>query len=355
MSALILVATGWLFYSSPKGFLTSEDQGQIYAMTEAAQGVSYKDMVRHQLQVANALLNSPDGKYVNSFLVMVPRGTMNQGFMVARFIDRSQRPHVDQIIQRLRPRLNSVPGITAFLQNPPLIRIGGTFTKASEEKQAAPAAPPQAEKEASLPKAPPPPSASELQKEVLELGIRPQLETCRREVGNVLSVQAPSAGEKAPAQRSAQRVARRVAGAAMAETFDQIGAAIPLRVPGRVRCEGLLVEEKHVPAEHAPADVEREMHLAGLVRLLDRRHALHEIGIERLDVLVRHLGEGGIGHRRIKIMAVRGDAATIAARARAIAIEQSIELLAASGLERPLVMQGCPVCSPKTRAMDQGV
>jgi HAE1 family hydrophobic/amphiphilic exporter-1 len=129
LTALILVATGWLFYTSPKGFLSSEDQGQIYAMTEGQQGVSYKDMVRHQLQVAHALLNSPDGKYVNSFLVMVPRGTMNQGFMVARFVSRKQRPHVDKIMQDWRPMFAKIPGIAVYLQNPPPIRIGGQLTK----------------------------------------------------------------------------------------------------------------------------------------------------------------------------------------------------------------------------------
>jgi HAE1 family hydrophobic/amphiphilic exporter-1 len=127
--ALVLVVTGWLFTSIPKGFLASEDQGQIYGSTEAAQGISYEDMVRHQLTAAQALLDSPDGKYVNSFLVMVPRGTMNQGFMVARFVPRSERPHVDTIMQHWRPIFAKIPGIQVFLQNPPPIRIGGQLTK----------------------------------------------------------------------------------------------------------------------------------------------------------------------------------------------------------------------------------
>jgi HAE1 family hydrophobic/amphiphilic exporter-1 len=127
--ALVLVATGWLFTSIPKGFLASEDQGQIYGSSEAAQGISYEDMVRHQLTAAQALLDSPDGKYVNSFLVMVPRGTMNQGFMVARFVPRSERPHVDTIMQHWRPIFAKIPGIQVFLQNPPPIRIGGQLTK----------------------------------------------------------------------------------------------------------------------------------------------------------------------------------------------------------------------------------
>jgi HAE1 family hydrophobic/amphiphilic exporter-1 len=42
---------------------------------------------------------------------------------------RSQRRHVDEVIQELRLKFATVPGISAFLQNPPLIRIGGMLTK----------------------------------------------------------------------------------------------------------------------------------------------------------------------------------------------------------------------------------
>jgi HAE1 family hydrophobic/amphiphilic exporter-1 len=36
---------------------------------------------------------------------------------------------VDQIIQSLRPKLAQVPGMNVYLQNPPLIRVGGSFSK----------------------------------------------------------------------------------------------------------------------------------------------------------------------------------------------------------------------------------
>ncbi len=129
VSAIVLVATGYLFVAMPKGFLASEDQGQIYVMTEAVQGISFEDMKAHQLAVARAILDSPDGKYVNGFFTAVPRGAINQGFMVARFVPLGQRPGVEQIMQRWRPMMAKIPGIQSFLQNPPLIRIGGQLTK----------------------------------------------------------------------------------------------------------------------------------------------------------------------------------------------------------------------------------
>ena len=43
----------YLFTIVPKGFLPSEDQGRFMVNTEAAQGISYDDMARHQMQVAD--------------------------------------------------------------------------------------------------------------------------------------------------------------------------------------------------------------------------------------------------------------------------------------------------------------
>ncbi len=129
VSAIVLVATGYLFVTIPKGFLASEDQGQIYVFTEASQGISYEDMANHQVAVARALLDSPDGRYINTLFASVPRGAQNQGFTVARFVALGQRPGVNEIMQRWRPMLAKIPGIQSFLQNPPLIRIGGQLTK----------------------------------------------------------------------------------------------------------------------------------------------------------------------------------------------------------------------------------
>ncbi len=59
-SLLLLAATAYLFTVVPKGFLPSEDQGRFMVNTEAAQGISYEDMTRHQKQVATILQNDPN-------------------------------------------------------------------------------------------------------------------------------------------------------------------------------------------------------------------------------------------------------------------------------------------------------
>jgi HAE1 family hydrophobic/amphiphilic exporter-1 len=124
VSFLILGATVYLFYVTPKGFLPSEDTGQIFGMTEASQRISYDAMVKHQQAVAEVIRRSP---YVDRFMSVVRGG--NAGMVFMRLKPRQQRPHVDQIIQQLRPQLAQVPGIMTFLQNLPPIRIGGMLTK----------------------------------------------------------------------------------------------------------------------------------------------------------------------------------------------------------------------------------
>ncbi|MCU0579631.1 MAG: efflux RND transporter permease subunit, partial [Desulfobacterota bacterium] len=48
VTALTLAATIYLFIISPKGFIPSEDTGQILCITEATQGISFQNMARHQ-------------------------------------------------------------------------------------------------------------------------------------------------------------------------------------------------------------------------------------------------------------------------------------------------------------------
>ena len=130
-SVAILVATVFLFRDMPKGFLPSEDRGMIFAFTEAAQGISYNGMVRHQLALADIASKDP---YIDAFMTSVggggpAGGANNSGVLFMTLKPRDQRPHVDEVINELRPKMSQVPGINTYLQNLPPIRIGGTLTK----------------------------------------------------------------------------------------------------------------------------------------------------------------------------------------------------------------------------------
>ncbi len=131
ISGIILAATVLLFKVMPTGFLPSEDIGAIFITTEAAQGISFDAMKQHQLALNQIALEDPN---VEGFMSSIGAGgssvSGNQGRLFLRLKPRSERKlHVDKIIQELRPRLAQVPGIQAFPQNPPPIRVGGTLTK----------------------------------------------------------------------------------------------------------------------------------------------------------------------------------------------------------------------------------
>ena len=126
-SGAIFVATLFLFVIVPKGFLPSEDNSQIFGITETLQGTSYDDMVQHQLQVMAVLQQDPNVDGTMSFL---GGGTINQGRVFMQLKPRSQRKlSVDQLIRSFSGRLAGIPGIQVFLQNPPPIRIGGRLSK----------------------------------------------------------------------------------------------------------------------------------------------------------------------------------------------------------------------------------
>jgi hydrophobic/amphiphilic exporter-1 (mainly G- bacteria), HAE1 family len=131
VSGLLLLTTAVLFVVIPKGFIPSEDTGQIIGFTEAAQDISFDSMVEHQQQVAAVIRQDPN---IEAFMSSVGTGgasaTGNTGRLGLMLKPRSERKlTADEIIRELRPKLAAVPGIRVFLQNPPLIRVGGQLTK----------------------------------------------------------------------------------------------------------------------------------------------------------------------------------------------------------------------------------
>jgi HAE1 family hydrophobic/amphiphilic exporter-1 len=131
VTIILTAVTGLLFYRMPMGFLPTEDTGQIFAFTEAAQGISFDDMMAHQQRLAAIVAKDPN---VEAFMSAIGASgssvANNSGRIFMRLKPRNERElSADEIIQELRPKLAQVPGINMFMQNLPAIRIGGTLTK----------------------------------------------------------------------------------------------------------------------------------------------------------------------------------------------------------------------------------
>jgi HAE1 family hydrophobic/amphiphilic exporter-1 len=130
-SVVILVATIYMFGLVPKGFIPSEDTGQVLINTEAAQGVAVEQMIRNQQKLAAIVLKDPN---VESFFSSVGVGgaalTGNTGRIFIKLKPRSERKlSAEEVIRELRPKLTQVPGIRVSLQNPPVIRVGGRLSR----------------------------------------------------------------------------------------------------------------------------------------------------------------------------------------------------------------------------------
>lgn len=132
LTLLMTAATVWLFVRMPTGLLPSDDIGGIFAFTEGAQGASFEEMKSHQLRLVDIVFQDPN---IEAFMSFVGAGgsrvASNGGFMFLKLKPRAERKlNADQVIQGLRPKVMSVPGIMMFMQNPPPIRLEATLAKA---------------------------------------------------------------------------------------------------------------------------------------------------------------------------------------------------------------------------------
>jgi HAE1 family hydrophobic/amphiphilic exporter-1 len=129
-SLAILLGTVALFRIVPKGFIPSEDSGMLNCTTETAEGTSFESMVRHQRAVAEVVAQDPNIEEFMSSAGGGGGGTSNQGRLFIRLKPRSRRKlSADEVIRELQPKLSRIPGIRAYLINPPVISVGGRVSK----------------------------------------------------------------------------------------------------------------------------------------------------------------------------------------------------------------------------------
>jgi HAE1 family hydrophobic/amphiphilic exporter-1 len=119
-----------LFARAPKGFLPSEDSGQLFCFVEGPQDISFEAMADLQRQVADIVRKDPNVEAVMSFVGATGFSpSLNVGRMTITLKPFKERKPADAIVRELRPRLQNVMGAKVFLQNVPAVRIGGQLTR----------------------------------------------------------------------------------------------------------------------------------------------------------------------------------------------------------------------------------
>ncbi len=116
-----------LFYVIPKGFFPQEDTGLLYVWLQADQSASFKRMSGKLRQMMDIVQHDPAVQNVAGFTGAGSGfgGSSNTGALFVSLKPISQRPSIDQVIARLRPKLAQVPAGRLFLGAVQNIRVGG--------------------------------------------------------------------------------------------------------------------------------------------------------------------------------------------------------------------------------------
>ncbi len=115
---LTLVLTALLYLLMPKGLFPTQDTGELMAVVEARQSISFDRMKELQQEVARAILQDPDVESLSSFIGVdgINSTTMNSGKMYINLKPFHERPGQAAVMQRLYQLVDNVPGVALYLQ-----------------------------------------------------------------------------------------------------------------------------------------------------------------------------------------------------------------------------------------------
>ena len=127
----VIVATGYLYFAVPKGFIPDTDNDAFNINMQAQQGTSYYRMIDYGQQVSRIVLQDPD---VESFFMRTGGGggSSNWGNLNINLKPRRERKAtVVDIVNRIRPKVSRIPGLRVSMQIPQAIRVGGRNSNSS--------------------------------------------------------------------------------------------------------------------------------------------------------------------------------------------------------------------------------
>jgi multidrug efflux pump len=112
-----LILTMLLFMVIPKGFFPVQDTGEIQAVSEAAQSVSFDKMSQLQQHLADTILKNPAVDSLSSFIgVDGTNTTLNSGRIQINLKPLADREPATEVIQELRRSVAQVEGIQLYMQ-----------------------------------------------------------------------------------------------------------------------------------------------------------------------------------------------------------------------------------------------
>jgi hydrophobe/amphiphile efflux-1 (HAE1) family protein len=124
---LLMVLTGYLYVTIPKGFFPQQDTGFIFGIAETRQDASFAKMAGIMEQIADIANADPAASGVVAFAgASSSNPSENTGRMFIQLKPHDQRDLTsDQIIQRLRRKVAQVEGAKFYMQSGQDVSVGG--------------------------------------------------------------------------------------------------------------------------------------------------------------------------------------------------------------------------------------
>ncbi len=128
-----LALSVYLFIVIPKGFFPQQDVGLITATSEAAQDISFAAMEKKQETLGKIVQADPDVASVAMAIGGSGRAGNNGNLFITLKPRDERKASAQQIIARLRPKLEKVEGARLYMQAAQDVRLGGRPTRTQFE------------------------------------------------------------------------------------------------------------------------------------------------------------------------------------------------------------------------------
>jgi len=130
VTLIVAGITAYLYVVIPKGFFPQQDTGRITGSIQASQDISF-DAMREKLNRLNAIvLKDPAIESAISFTGGGRGGVNSASMFVALKPLNERKASATEIINRLRPKVSHIPGVTLFMQPVQDVNIGGRQSNA---------------------------------------------------------------------------------------------------------------------------------------------------------------------------------------------------------------------------------
>ncbi len=127
----LMALTGYLYVIIPKGFLPEQDSGFIFGDAQAREDISFQAMAQKEQQLSRIIMGDPAVSHVVGFVGATGGSSSeNVARMFIQLKPFGKRPPIEEVMQRLRPKVAQVIGVKYFMQAGQDVTIGARLEQA---------------------------------------------------------------------------------------------------------------------------------------------------------------------------------------------------------------------------------